>query len=166
MAASRICAYRHIASGNRTCWCTTAPTKASMAPTRPTWWCATTARACMCRRASSSRHAKSTSRGSRSTTNAARWSLAAGPMMDFRFDSVARVGRKARQPGSTPARSCYAWNEISSSVCFFCLMSFLRLINLFLIWFCWMQRYDKYEDEGGDGVAIYIYLYYSTLSSL
>lgn len=96
MAASRICEYRRIASGSRTCWCTTAPTRASTAPTRPTWWCATTARACTCRRASSSRHAKSTSRGSRSTINAARWSSAAGPMMDFRFDSV------ARQPGSTP----------------------------------------------------------------
>lgn len=96
MAASRICEYRRIASGSRTCWCTTAPTRASTAPTRPTWWCGTTARACTCRRASSSRHAKSTSRGSRSTINAARWSSAAGPMMDFRFDSV------ARQPGSTP----------------------------------------------------------------
>ncbi len=59
-----------------------AHTRRSTIRTRRTWWCATTAAAATSLRAFSRARAKSTSRGSRSTTKSANWSSARGPMTD------------------------------------------------------------------------------------
>jgi len=97
MAGWRIWGYRRTGSGNRTCWCTTVRMRDSTAPTRRTWWCATTDPVCTCRRGSSSRRARSTSRGSPSMTSAARWSSAAGPTTDSRFGSVTHPSKQGNQ---------------------------------------------------------------------
>lgn len=97
MAELRICEYRRIASGSRTCWCTTVRMRDLMAPTRRTWWCGTTARVYTFRRGSSSRRARSTSRGSPSMTSGARWSSAVGPTTDSRFGSVTHASRATRK---------------------------------------------------------------------
>lgn len=97
MAALRICVSRRTASGSRTCWCTTVRMRDSTGHTRPTWLCGTTGPACTCRPVSSNRPARSTSRGFPSTTSGARWSSAAGPTTDSRFDSVSRASKATRK---------------------------------------------------------------------
>lgn len=70
-----------------------ARTRASTGRTPPTWSSGTTARVCTFRPASSSPPARSTSRGSRSTTSAARWSSARGRTTAFRWVNFRKFGK-------------------------------------------------------------------------
>ena len=90
-----------------------APTKPSMERTRWTWWSTTPVPALTSLPGSSNQPARSTSRGSLSTTKTATWSLVAGHTMASRQGNKRNINR-CTWPGNN---ACTRFDEICSCCC-------------------------------------------------